>query len=641
MEVQFKHLFCKILKKLLLISAFLSVVSCQKHQPEITYKELKKVYQEFNKIIIPKSVILPLANKEESLILMKFPLDLYSKIYVINNSSGSLRLKLDAGRNIVSITCDPKRKHFYLLMDDYGNELYSIYAYDINSDKYEKLFGYPDSAAYIADFSMDGEKAFIFSNHETKRGFFLYALNVKTGKIKKLTKSNINYRGADVTRDERFASLTKFNGNDENALYLLDLKNSKEKLLLHKPGTLYIHGFFHPSKPYLFVNTNHDSDRFGCAKINYLDPKGIEWVFRANDRDISCYFDDIENYSFRVESYRGKRKIRVYEGLFEREIPLPIPRNSYPSQFSVIPGTKKLLFMLSRAQSPPEYFTADLENPTHIKRISSFNRSRFDKKDFGSSQDIIYRGFDGLELHAILFAKSGWSKANEKHPAVIWVHGGPDSSVRHQFHPFIAFLTLNGYAVLAPNFRGSSGYGRKFERLNDRDWAGGDLKDLMFAKKELLKLRFTDPGRIYILGTSFGGYLSLMAVAKYPGEFAAASSIMPMTNLLTFFRNMPGDPERIQEYVKEIGHPVYDETLLVERSPYFHTDKIKTPLLILYAQNDTRINKQEAMDFAGRMKSNSTPFKSIELKGEGHSLGKSESWETIFLESLAFFEKYH
>ena len=223
---------------------------------------------------------------------------------------------------------------------------------------------------------------------------------------------------------------------------------------------------------------------------------------------------------------------------------------------------------------------------------------------------------------------------------VIWPHGGPDSFEMHQYNRLFQFLALNGYIVLAPNFRGSTGYGKKFETLNDKDWGGGHIKDLIWAKKELVKRPYADPERFFIFGGSFGGFSTLSAITQYSSEFKAAVAFIAIGNLFTFMKSIPPDPGWQSEFLTEVGDPVKDEKLLKERSPFFHVEGIKLPLKIFQAENDIRTVKAEMDGFVAKLLQNNIPVEYTVLKDVGHSLDRKEARLELFEGAVLFFNQH-
>lgn len=610
--------------------------SCNKRSKK---KNIIVSYEEFSKIAIPKGQIYPLKDGKRSFLLMRLKDDSYSKIYELDHSSKKLSLKLDAGRDIHRLKRDPTFQRFYFAMDDKGNELYKIFSWDPISDKFKRIFGHEGASARIVDFSLDGQRIYMLSNHEDHRIFRLYRFSIKSRKTEALSTPGISLNSVNVDNAENYAALLSFHGNNQTALYLLDLNTKKMKRLLLERGSSIRYPFFDTRRHLLYFTTNRGKDRYGCAYIDYKKPGPIKWKMQRTDKDTFCIYNDFHDFTVVNERFDGRRRLRFYEGLFNKEVKIPVPDRSFPGQFTKVPGKDMTVILISKANSPGEYYITDFssKNEAKLKRISDLNDSGIKESDMGESFDLFYKSSGGVLIHGIFFAKKQWTLEQKKRPVIFWIHGGPDSYVKHSFHPLIQFAVLNGFIVFAPNFRGSLGYGKRFETLNDGDWAGKDIEDIMKGMDELKKLPYVDPSNMYIMGVSFGGFLTLSTLARHREEFNAACAILPITDLKAFLMNMPGDTGRVHEFYKEIGDPRKDMNLITSRSPINEAEKIKTPLLIFSARNDSRISNKTIIEFVNKMKALELPVFHTEIKNDGHTLNKSSSWKLIFERTLNFF----
>jgi dipeptidyl aminopeptidase/acylaminoacyl peptidase len=223
-----------------------------------------------------------------------------------------------------------------------------------------------------------------------------------------------------------------------------------------------------------------------------------------------------------------------------------------------------------------------------------------DRRLLAEPEETHYTSFDGLEIPAFLYRPARLDRGSPP-PAVVWLHGGPNFQFFNMWHPMIQLLQSKGYVVMAPNFRGSIGYGNEFCDLKKGDWAGGDLKDVVAAADWLEATGQTDGSRIALVGGSYGGYLMLMALAKAPGRWAAGVDLFGFVNLETFYRNAM---DHVQLMVRnQIGTPEENPTLYRERSPINNCSSITAPLLILHGANDAVVPLSESEQIADRLHS--------------------------------------
>lgn len=223
----------------------------------------------------------------------------------------------------------------------------------------------------------------------------------------------------------------------------------------------------------------------------------------------------------------------------------------------------------------------------------------------------------------------------------MWVHGGPGGQTTRGYKPLIQYLVNHGYAVLGINNRGSSGYGQTFFTADDRKHGCEPLSDCVEGKKYLASLSYIDPDRIGIIGGSYGGYMTLAALAFRPDEFAVGVDIFGVANWLRTLESIPPYWESIRlALYQEIGDPKHDLAMLKEISPVFHASKIKKPLMVLQGANDPRVIKPESDDIVAAVKQNGVPVEYIVFPDEGHGFTKKKNQIESYRAIHQFLDKY-
>jgi dipeptidyl aminopeptidase/acylaminoacyl peptidase len=212
---------------------------------------------------------------------------------------------------------------------------------------------------------------------------------------------------------------------------------------------------------------------------------------------------------------------------------------------------------------------------------------------------------------------------NGKFPAIVFIHGGPTAQFVNSFNRAIQYLVNQGYLVIAPNFRGSTGYGKEFMRGNYRDEGGGDLADIVDAAQWISKSGFVDPKKLVSMGGSYGGYLTMMAVTKYPDLWGAGVAIVPYTN---WFTELATEDPAIREYdISIMGDPDENKALYEDRSPINFIDRIKAPILLIAGGNDVRDPRAESEQVAAAIRKNGG-FVQIKIyENEGHQFSRIEN----------------
>lgn len=237
-------------------------------------------------------------------------------------------------------------------------------------------------------------------------------------------------------------------------------------------------------------------------------------------------------------------------------------------------------------------------------------------------QPISYRARDGLDIQGYLTLPLG--KAAKQLPTVIYVHGGPHARDRWGYHETIQWLANRGYAVLQVNYRGSTGYGRKFVQAGYKEWGGKMHDDLIDGVRWLIESGIADAKRIAIMGASYGGYSTLAGLTLTPEVFAAGISNVGISDLISHHDGYPPYWNKLW-FRSRVGDPQKDADMLKARSPRSHVDKISAPLLLAHGANDVRVKARESEQMAAAMRQANKPVEYTLYPDEGHRQWRPEN----------------
>lgn len=268
-------------------------------------------------------------------------------------------------------------------------------------------------------------------------------------------------------------------------------------------------------------------------------------------------------------------------------------------------------------------------------------REKLDRADLAPMKPVKYPSSDGLEVPAYLTLPKGVEAKNL--PAVILPHGGPWYRDSWGYNAFAQFLANRGYAVLQPNFRGSTGYGKKFIDAGNKQWGNKMQDDVTWGAKYLIAQGIADPKRVGIMGGSYGGYATLAGVAFTPDVYAAAVSIVGPSNLITLLESIPPYWEPIRKvFYERMGDPNTPEgkAQLLRQSPLTSASKIKTPLLVIQGANDPRVNKRESDQIVIALRDRGFPVEYMVAPDEGHGFARPVNNMAMFAQSEKFLAKY-
>jgi dipeptidyl aminopeptidase/acylaminoacyl peptidase len=236
---------------------------------------------------------------------------------------------------------------------------------------------------------------------------------------------------------------------------------------------------------------------------------------------------------------------------------------------------------------------------------------------------VHYPSRDGKwTISAFLYVPFNMAR-NGQNAAIVYIHGGPASQTMNSFNRFIQYAVNQGYMVLAPNYRGSTGYGKAFQEANLFDMGGGDLQDVLAGVDWIKQTGHLDPKKIAVMGGSYGGYLSMMAVTKAPEVWAAGVPIVPFVNWFTEIENE--DPVLQQSDLATMGDPVKNKALYEERSPINFIDQVKAPLLLLAGGHDPRCPKSETQQVVDAIRKRGGTVESKIYDNEGHGFARVEN----------------
>ena len=299
-----------------------------------------------------------------------------------------------------------------------------------------------------------------------------------------------------------------------------------------------------------------------------------------------------------------------------------------------------MIFTVSSDRSSDNLYWYNVESK-QLKQLTNTLNPEINSDHLVDAQVVRFKSFDGVEVPAIYYKPKQAGKDN-KVPALIWVHGGPGGQSRVGYSNTIQYFVNHGYAILAVNNRGSSGYGKTFYKMDNRNHGDKDLKDCVWGKRWLAQQNYIDSTKIGIYGGSYGGFMSLAGIIQYPNEFAVGVDVFGVTNWIRTLRSIPPYWESYRKALyDEMGDPgTADSVRLRNISPLFNTDKIKTPLLVLQGANDPRVLQVESDEIVAGAKKNGTPVEYVLFPDEGHGFMKKENQVKAASETLRFLNMY-
>lgn len=289
------------------------------------------------------------------------------------------------------------------------------------------------------------------------------------------------------------------------------------------------------------------------------------------------------------------------------------------------PDGKTLIFVFDNPRQPDDLWVLHLESETFRQLTHSLPAS-LAEADFRMPQHISYPSLDGNQVPALLYLPADFTAGaaqSQLPPAVIVIHGGPNWLFQFLWYPLMTHLVSRGWVVLAPNYRGSTGYGREWQLANRFDMGRGDVMDVVAGADYLVRMRLADEKRIAVTGRSHGGYLTMCCLTQYPDRFAGGSAVVPFLNWFTSHANSRIDLQHWD--IDNMGDPQEYETLWRERSPYFYLDRIQAPVQMICGANDPRCPASESLAAEQALRALGKEVELILYPDEGHTFLKIEN----------------
>jgi dipeptidyl aminopeptidase/acylaminoacyl peptidase len=302
------------------------------------------------------------------------------------------------------------------------------------------------------------------------------------------------------------------------------------------------------------------------------------------------------------------------------------------------PDNDRTVYLFSSPTRPWDVFVTG-ERMTEPRAITRSLPARIDAATLVEPRHVRYPGANGEMVPALLFLPYAEAlHGTGTPPAIINIHGGPTSQHHREWNVATQVFVNAGFVVLAPNVRGSIGYGKKWREANRRDWGGKDLEDIARGAAWLGEQGIADAKRIGAYGASYGGYLTLMSLALQPDRFAAGVSVVGVVSWKTMFDTTRGD---LRDYlIRELGDPARDADLFRDRSPLTHAAKIRAPLLVLQGANDPRVPRSEAEQLVNVLRESGKTHDYHVYEGEGHGFRKTENRVDSLRRALDWFDRH-
>jgi dipeptidyl aminopeptidase/acylaminoacyl peptidase len=559
--------------------------------------------------------------------------------YKISTAGGKAEAKTkSATDSTYSVSFFPNDDRILFTRDNGGDENNHLFVRELDGSEKDLTPG-AKLKANFAGWSANDAAFYVTTNERDPRFFDLYRYDAKTYARTMLYKNELAYQIAAISRDEKWIALGKTNTTSDSDIYLYDVAKAEAKLITAHTGVAsFSASTFDPASKRLFFTTNADGE-FTQLKTYDLATGAVKDHTKA-DWDVNgTYFSKDGRYRVTTINQDGSTVIRVTEGADDKPVALPKLPGGEIRGVTFSKSGAKMAFYLNGDRSPSNLFVYEFKTRS-TKQLTQSLAKDINPADLVEAQVVRFKSFDGMVIPSIYYKPHGASATN-KVPAIVYVHGGPGGQTRRGYSAQIQYLVNNGYAVLGINNRGSSGYGKSFFAADDKKHGREPLWDCTEAKTYLASLGYIDADKIGIMGGSYGGYMTVAALAFRPEVFKVGVNIFGVTNWIRTLESIPPYWEASRKALyQEIGDPVADREFLLATSPLFHAKEIRKPMIVIQGANDPRVIKAESDDIVAAVQKNGVPVEYVVFPDEGHGFSKKKNSMEANQKILAFLDKY-
>lgn len=481
----------------------------------------------------------------------------------------------------------------------------------------------------------DGKTIVYSCNARTPQTFDICQMNTETGEQEIVIQNSDNYNmPAGLSPNGKYFLYNKLKAQSDNCMWIADIDAKTAKNIDSNPGyAQYTTAAWKKDSTGFYFLTDKDSE---FKYLAYYDVASGSFtkIYEENWdlEDLALSYDD--KYLSMKINRDGYSVLEIYNtqtGAFENLPSLPKGVMAYYGS-SWAPESHRLLVTLTSGQRPADIWMLDIDNEK-VERMTFTDLQGICKDDLVEPELHHYNSFDGLSVPYWLYRGKKASRS-----VVVDIHGGPEGQERPMFSPLIQYLVNEGLTIVAPNVRGSVGYGKTYHHLDDIEKRLDSVHDAACLAEHLVEAGIADKDKIAVMGGSYGGYMTLATTAFYPDLWVAGVDTVGMSNLETFLENTADYRRAHRE--SEYGSLAHHRHILRAVSPIHKVDDITAALMVVHGSNDPRVPVTEAEQIVASLRSRNVPVEYLLYTDEGHGLSKRKNQFDCYPKVAAFLKKH-
>jgi dipeptidyl aminopeptidase/acylaminoacyl peptidase len=555
-------------------------------------------------------------------------------------SDDAVRVTSATERDITSYFWKGNNKIMYL-QDKAGDENFKLYS--VNKDGSDlKLLSPEDKVRteIVDDLEDIDDYMLVNMNERNPQAFDVYRININTGEKKMIAENPGNIMGWMTDHDGKLRVATASDGVNSVLLYRETENDAFKEVLVTNFRESVEPLFFTFDNKFLYASSNLGRDKSAIVKFDIANGKEMEMMYENSDVDVSGLSYSKKRKVLTAISYvKEKREMKFLDAVAEKRY------NRIKKELGdyevVITGVNKnedkFLVRTYSDRSLGSYYFYD-QTGDKLSKIADVS-PWINESELAVQKPVSYTSRDGLTINGYLTLPVGVEAKNL--PVVMNIHGGPWARDNWGFNPEVQFLVNRGYAVLQVNYRGSTGYGRKFWEASFKEWGKKMQDDVSDGVKWLISEGIANPKKVGIYGGSYGGYATLAGLTFSPELYACGVDYVGVSNLFTFMKTIPPYWEPFRKMMYEmVGNPESDSALFVAASPVYHADKIVAPLFVAQGKMDPRVNINESDQMVEAMKKRGVEVEYMVKDNEGHGFHNQENRFDFYGSMEKFLSKH-
>ncbi len=518
-----------------------------------------------------------------------------------------------------------------------GNEREGFYLLSPDGRRERQLLAPSESFRVWGGWSHDGRRVAYAATEPGSDDFDIYVIDLADGRPRRVYKGAGGIYVASWRPDGGALILTKTRGEDANDVLYLDLETGQaETLFQPEEAASYSSFAWTPDGGGFYMATNQDRDFAGLAFYDMLQ-RSLRWI-ETPDHDVEeVALSRDGRYLAWTENINGFSELRIRDLQTGRTAGVPGLPHGVINSLDWAARAPRLAIQLSSPQVPGDIWIFDAPRAL-LSRATHSSTAGLDPRTFIAPEAVSFPSHDGERVYGLLYMPPGAS-ARKLPPVVLSVHGGPTAQARPRFNAVHQYLLARGYAVFDLNFRGSTGFGKRFARLDNGRLRPNAVKDMGAAVDWLSRARPVDASRVAVMGGSYGGFMTLAALTTFPDKFRAGVNFVGVSNWITALEGASPQlkaSDRI-EY-GNIDDPA-DREFFRELSPLTHVARIRSPLMVLHGANDPRDPVAEADQIVRAIREREGDVEYLRFPDEGHGIRKLSNRIIAYRRVARFLER--